>query len=429
MRPTLHVHCAIALLIMAACDGTSSDSDASAASTAGASSDAGPRALRIGDPCKDRALPPRSRPAPQVVGVTGELLPDGAVRAIDAGQSNVDQYVFASTPVCLITADAPQGYFSWTCDRDQDCPSGAYCDDAAATGAREQAYCRVECASDAECSVELCCGDSTPLTCVAEEGVRGCRCEANCMTVYPFDGGAVHYAPSTCGYCDFWCCEEQCLNLANDAQNCGACGHQCEGDFPFCDNGKCGPPPCSASADGGTATCDRCCGDVCCGAGERCCAVPGPVSVVHSCQPADQPCPMGCRTCMCAAPDTPIETPDGERPIVELVAGDLVYSMEGGERVLVPLLRVNRTPVSPQHAMVRVRLVGGRSISMSPGHPTADGRTFGDFVPGDHLGQLEVEAVQTVPYGLPFTVDILPASTTGTYFAAGALVGSTLARE
>ena len=325
--------------------------------------------------------------------------------------------------------DAPQGYFSWTCEGDRDCPSGAYCDNAVANESRQQAYCRVECASDTECSDQLCCGESTPLTCVAEEGVRGCRCEANCMPVYPFDGGAVHYAPSTCGGCRFWCCGEECLNLANDARNCGACGHVCEGSYPYCDNGKCAPPPCSPPGGGETAQCDRCCGESCCGADEHCCGVPGPVSTTYSCQPAGEPCPMGCLDCMCAAPDTPIETPDGERAIVDLVPGDLIYSVEAGERVIVPVLRTNRTLVSPAHALVRVTLVDGRSIAMSPGHPTANGRRFEDLMPGDRLGQVEIEAVQTVPYELPFTVDILPATTTGAYFAAGALVGSTLARS
>jgi len=32
----------------------------------------------------------------------------------------------------------------------------------------------------------------------------------------------------------------------------------------------------------------------------------------------------------CASPDTPIATPDGERPIAELREGDLVYSVDGG---------------------------------------------------------------------------------------------------
>jgi hypothetical protein len=44
------------------------------------------------------------------------------------------------------------------------------------------------------------------------------------------------------------------------------------------------------------------------------------------------------------------------------------------------------------------------------------------------LDRIAVVSVELVPYGHPFTYDILPASETHTYFAAGALIGTTLAR-
>jgi hypothetical protein len=76
---------------------------------------------------------------------------------------------------------------------------------------------------------------------------------------------------------------------------------------------------------------------------------------------------------------------------------------------------------------VRVELEGGRVLEISPGHPTADGRTFGDLVTGGFLDeQHEVVSARLVPYAYDATYDILPNSNTGTYFAAGALVGSTL---
>ena len=60
--------------------------------------------------------------------------------------------------------------------------------------------------------------------------------------------------------------------------------------------------------------------------------------------------------------------------------------------------------------------------------PTADGRLFGDLVAGDQLDQQRaVAAAELVPYQHERTHDILPDSSTGTYFAAGALIGSTLA--
>jgi hypothetical protein len=130
---------------------------------------------------------------------------------------------------------------------------------------------------------------------------------------------------------------------------------------------------------------------------------------------------------ICASPDTPIATPEGERAIAELRPGDLVYSVEDRAIVSVPLLRVGSTRVSAHH-VVRVELDDGRVLEVSPGHPTADGRHFADLRAGTPLDdQHIVVGAELVPYRYERTYDILPASSTGVYFAAGALIGSTLA--
>lgn len=129
---------------------------------------------------------------------------------------------------------------------------------------------------------------------------------------------------------------------------------------------------------------------------------------------------------LCASPDTPIATPTGEHAIVELRVGMRVWSVDHGALVAVPISRWVRNEVS-HHAVVHVVLATGRSLEMSPGHPTADGRTFGDLVPGETLDGVPIVEVEMVPYAHPATYDILPASDTGTYVAAGVLVGSTLA--
>jgi len=129
---------------------------------------------------------------------------------------------------------------------------------------------------------------------------------------------------------------------------------------------------------------------------------------------------------VCAAPNTPIATPSGERPIAELRVGDLVYSVNDRAITVVPILRIGRTPVHA-HRVVRVELENGSVLEISPGHPTADGRTFGDIVAGSVLDEQHgVVSTRVVPYAYDATYDILPSSSTGTYFAAGALVGSTL---
>ncbi len=132
---------------------------------------------------------------------------------------------------------------------------------------------------------------------------------------------------------------------------------------------------------------------------------------------------------MCAAPDTPIATPDGEQPIASLRVGDLVYSEDHDAIVAVPLLKAEHTAVS-HHRVVRVTLEDGRALEISPGHPTADGRTFGDLLAGSKLdAEHQVRSAELVPYTFDATFDILPASSSGTYYAAGALIGSTLFRR
>jgi hypothetical protein len=47
-------------------------------------------------------------------------------------------------------------------------------------------------------------------------------------------------------------------------------------------------------------------------------------------------CPVGNPSAVCFSPETPITTPDGDRPISLLDVGDLVYTLHLGERVAVP---------------------------------------------------------------------------------------------
>lgn len=131
---------------------------------------------------------------------------------------------------------------------------------------------------------------------------------------------------------------------------------------------------------------------------------------------------------ICAAPNTPIATPSGEEPIAQLRVGDPVYTVEDGAIVTRPIAQVGSTPVS-SHRVLRVILDNGATLEMSPGHPTADGRTFRDLARGDWLDSTHrVVSSTLIPFDASRTYDILPASRSGSYFAAGALVGSTLAR-
>jgi len=105
--------------------------------------------------------------------------------------------------------------------------------------------------------------------------------------------------------------------------------------------------------------------------------------------------------------------------------GDLVYSVEHEAVVAVPIVAVHREPARG-HAVPRLLLENGRALEVSAGHPTADGRVLGQISSGDRLGEVRVTGVVYVAYPHAFTYDILPASSTGAYYAAGALIGSTL---
>jgi hypothetical protein len=132
---------------------------------------------------------------------------------------------------------------------------------------------------------------------------------------------------------------------------------------------------------------------------------------------------------ICASPDTPIATPRGDVPIAQLKRGDLVYSVEHGATVVVPLVAVASTPVTA-HQVLRVLLDDATTLEISPGHPTADGRIFSDLAVGSMLDEgHRIISVELIPYTQSRTYDILPASSTGTYYAGGTLIGSSLHRD
>jgi hypothetical protein len=127
----------------------------------------------------------------------------------------------------------------------------------------------------------------------------------------------------------------------------------------------------------------------------------------------------------CNSPDTPIATPSGSRRVAELRPGDLVYSVHHGELAAVPVLQARSKPQRHHHVM-RVVLETGTTLEISATHPTADGRTLGDLTAGDQLDGVRVVSAELVPYEHSHTYDILPASDTGTYYAGGVLIGSTM---
>lgn len=140
-------------------------------------------------------------------------------------------------------------------------------------------------------------------------------------------------------------------------------------------------------------------------------------------EPSFNTCPI------CLARGTPIDTPDGPVPVEELRAGAMVWTVdEGGARVAASVVATSSTRVPPGFRVLKVTLADGRSLSASPGHPTPSGRQLAEYAAGDILDGSAIVSVEQVPYAGE-TFDILPSGPTGTYWAGGMLLKSTLARR
>jgi len=131
----------------------------------------------------------------------------------------------------------------------------------------------------------------------------------------------------------------------------------------------------------------------------------------------------GCPICLAAT--TRIGTPDGPILVSDLRAGMLVWTVDAGKRVAAPIAIVRYTPAPFGHRVIRVVLADGRAVVASPGHPTGDGRRVGELNPGDLLDGSRIVAMDVLPYAGD-TWDLLPLSSSGTYWADGVLLGSTL---
>jgi hypothetical protein len=150
--------------------------------------------------------------------------------------------------------------------------------------------------------------------------------------------------------------------------------------------------------------------------------VDGVVTITSSTSTGAPNCPI------CLAATTLIGTPSGEVPVTEVTPGTVVWTeAPDGRRVPARVIEVGSTPVPAGHLMVRLTLADGRALLASPGHRAADGRPLGTLAPGDELDGSTIVSWQLVPYAADRTYDLLPAGPTGTYWANGILLSSTLA--
>lgn len=130
---------------------------------------------------------------------------------------------------------------------------------------------------------------------------------------------------------------------------------------------------------------------------------------------------------ICLAATTLISTPNGDIRVTDIAVGMLVWTAGvGASRIAAPVLEVGSIEVPASHRMVHLKLADERDLLASPGHRTSDGRPLGSLNTGDALDGSTIVLWELVPYADPRTYDLLPAGGTGTYWANGILLSSTL---
>ncbi len=130
---------------------------------------------------------------------------------------------------------------------------------------------------------------------------------------------------------------------------------------------------------------------------------------------------------ICLARDTEIATPQGPVRVQDLTVNSPVWSRDDqGRRIISRVSRVSRSDAPPNHQVVNLTLADGRRARVSAGHPTVDGRRVGDLRVGESYDGTVVIGTERSPYDADYTYDLLPDSATGSYWADGIPLGSTL---
>lgn len=130
---------------------------------------------------------------------------------------------------------------------------------------------------------------------------------------------------------------------------------------------------------------------------------------------------------ICLVSGTLIDTPSGPVPVERLHKGMAVWTVDdSGKRVATTVLKTTVASTPSSFRAVRVRLNDGRTVTASPGHPTAEGRALGDYLVGDTLDEALVMLVEHVTYDGGATYDLLPNGSTGLYWANRVLLKSSL---
>lgn len=131
---------------------------------------------------------------------------------------------------------------------------------------------------------------------------------------------------------------------------------------------------------------------------------------------------------ICLARGTRIDTPNGPVAVQDLRLGDPIWTLDvDGRRVAGTVIALGSTTAPANHRVIRLTLADGRSVTASPGHPLADGRTFGSLALGDLVDGSPITDLVSLPYSGGETFDLVASGATGIYLSDGIALGSTLA--
>ena len=130
---------------------------------------------------------------------------------------------------------------------------------------------------------------------------------------------------------------------------------------------------------------------------------------------------------ICLTKGTLIDTPSGLVSVEQVHIGMYVWTIdELGNRISSIVIKTSMTKLQLPFQVVRIRLSDGRTVTASPGHPAAEGKTLGVYHLGDILDGALVMEIENVIYNSDTTYDILPAGSSHVYWANGVLLMSTL---